>query len=142
TTNEDQSLMQQIVTEDLMKFGIIPEFIGRIPITAALEKLTEDDLVHILTEPKNALVKQYSKLMALDNVELEFTPEALHAIAHLAIERNTGARGLRSIIEEVMMDMMFDIPSREDVAKVVVTKEAVDGAANPQLFLADGQEAS
>ncbi|QAR35683.1 ATP-dependent Clp protease ATP-binding subunit ClpX [Latilactobacillus curvatus] len=142
TTNEDQSLMQQIVTEDLMKFGIIPEFIGRIPITAALEKLTEDDLVHILTEPKNALVKQYSKLMALDNVELEFTPEALHAIAHLAIERNTGARGLRSIIEEVMMDMMFDIPSREDVAKVVVTKEAVEGTANPQLFLADGQEAS
>ena len=137
-----KSLMQQIVTEDLMQFGIIPEFIGRIPITAALEKLTEDDLVRILTEPKNALVKQYSKLMALDDVELEFTPEALHAIAHLAIERNTGARGLRSIIEEVMMDMMFDVPSREDVVKVLVTKEAVDGTAKPQLFLADGQEAS
>lgn len=140
--DENQSLMQQIVTEDLMQFGIIPEFIGRIPITAALEKLTEDDLVRILTEPKNALVKQYSKLMALDDVELEFTPEALHAIAHLAIERNTGARGLRSIIEEVMMDMMFDVPSREDVVKVLVTKEAVDGTAKPQLFLADGQEAS
>lgn len=140
--DKNQSLMQQIVTEDLMQFGIIPEFIGRIPITAALEKLTEDDLVRILTEPKNALVKQYSKLMALDDVELEFTPEALHAIAHLAIERNTGARGLRSIIEEVMMDMMFDVPSREDVVKVLVTKEAVDGTAKPQLFLADGQEAS
>ncbi|MCP8857686.1 ATP-dependent Clp protease ATP-binding subunit ClpX [Latilactobacillus fuchuensis] len=140
--DEKQSLMQQIGTEDLMKFGIIPEFIGRIPITAALEKLTEDDLVRILTEPKNALVKQYGKLMALDDVELDFTENALHAIAHLAIERDTGARGLRSIIEEVMMDMMFDIPSREDIAKVLVTKEAVEGTGQPQLFLADGQEAS
>lgn len=140
--DEKQSLMQQIVTEDLMKFGIIPEFIGRIPITAALEKLTEDDLVRILTEPKNALVKQYSKLMALDDVELAFTDDALHAIAHLAIERDTGARGLRSIIEEVMMDMMFDIPSRDEIAKVLVTKEAVEGTEQPQLFLADGQAAS
>ncbi|KRM72565.1 ATP-dependent Clp protease ATP-binding subunit ClpX [Lacticaseibacillus brantae] len=139
---EDKSLMQQIIPEDLMKFGIIPEFIGRIPIMAALEKLTEDDLVRILTEPKNALVKQYQKLLALDDTELEFTPAALHAIAHLAIERDTGARGLRSILESVMQDTMFELPSREDVVKAVVTKAAVDGTAKPRLVLEDGEQAS
>ncbi len=112
TDNDDnfdpnKSLMQQVIPEDLMKFGIIPEFIGRIPIMAALEKLTEDDLVRILTEPKNALVKQYQKLFALDHTELTFTEPALHAIAHQAIVRNTGARGLRSILEAVMQDMML-----------------------------------
>jgi len=139
---EDKSLMQQIIPEDLMKFGIIPEFIGRIPIMAALEKLTEDDLVRILTEPKNALVKQYQKLLALDDTELEFTPAALHAIAHLAIERDTGARGLRSILESVMQDTMFELPSREDVVKAVVTKAAVEGTAKPRLVLEDGEQAS
>ncbi|MCD2255248.1 ATP-dependent Clp protease ATP-binding subunit ClpX [Lactobacillus sp. CC-MHH1034] len=140
--DENESLMQQIIPEDLMKFGIIPEFIGRIPIIAALEKLTEDDLVRILTEPKNALVKQYQKLLSLDDVQLEFTNDALHAIAHEAIERDTGARGLRSIIEEVMMDMMFDLPSRDDVAKAIVTKAAVEDHAEPELVLVDGKKAS
>ncbi|WP_416354180.1 ATP-dependent Clp protease ATP-binding subunit ClpX [Agrilactobacillus fermenti] len=140
--DENESLMQQIIPEDLMKFGIIPEFIGRIPIIAALEKLTENDLVRILTEPKNALVKQYQKLLSLDDVQLEFTNDALHAIAHEAIERNTGARGLRSIIEEVMMDMMFDLPSRDDVAKAIVTKAAVEDHAEPELVLVDGKKAS
>lgn len=140
--DESKSLMQQVIPEDLMKFGLIPEFIGRIPIMAALEKLTEDDLVRILTEPKNALVKQYTKLLGLDDVKLEFEPGALHAIAHEAIERNTGARGLRSIIEEVMMDIMFDLPSRDDVAKAIITEDTVDGTGKPKLVLADDQKAS
>ncbi|WP_125980318.1 ATP-dependent Clp protease ATP-binding subunit ClpX [Loigolactobacillus iwatensis] len=140
--DESKSLMQQVIPEDLMKFGLIPEFIGRIPIMAALEKLTENDLVKILTEPKNALVKQYTKLLSLDKVQLEFKPDALHAIAHEAIERNTGARGLRSIIEEVMMDIMFDLPSRDDVSKVIITKDTVNGSGKPQLVLADDQKAS
>ena len=139
---EGKSLMQQVVPEDLMKFGIIPEFIGRIPIIASLEKLTEDDLVRILTEPKNALVKQYQKLLSLDNTELEFTSGALHAIAHKAIERDTGARGLRSIIEAVMQDMMFTLPSEPDVTKAVVTKGAVEGTGKPELIKAKDQKAS
>lgn len=130
-----KSIMQQIIPEDLMKFGIIPEFIGRVPIIAALETLTENDLVRILQEPKNALVKQYKKLLALDHVELDFTPEALRAIAHEAIERNTGARGLRSILEEVMMDTMFEVPSEPDVNRVLVTAAAVHGDEKPELQL-------
>lgn len=133
--DEDKSIMAQIIPEDLLKFGLIPEFIGRLPVTASLEKLTREDLVRILTEPKNALVKQYKKLLSLDNVELEFTPGALDAIADQAIERDTGARGLRSIIEHVMMGIMYEIPTREDVEKVIITKEAVEGEAEPELAL-------
>ncbi|KRM99636.1 ATP-dependent protease ATP-binding subunit ClpX [Loigolactobacillus rennini DSM 20253] len=140
--DDSRSLMQQVIPEDLMKFGLIPEFIGRIPIMAALEKLTENDLVRILTEPKNALVKQYTKLLSLDDVELEFEPGALHAIAHEAIERDTGARGLRSIIEEVMMDIMFDLPSRDDVSKAIITADTVNGSGKPKLVLTDGRKAS
>lgn len=141
TVINDQSLMQQIIPEDLMKFGIIPEFIGRLPITAALEKLTQTDLVRILTEPKNALVKQYTKLLSLDNVSLEIQEDALYEIAQSAIARNTGARGLRSIIEEVMLEIMFEIPSRQDVQKVIITKESVTEQAAPTLVLTDGQVA-
>jgi ATP-dependent Clp protease ATP-binding subunit ClpX len=129
----DDSIMQQVVPEDLMSFGLIPEFIGRLPILTALEELDEDDLVRILTEPKNALVKQYQALLALDDVDLEFEPEALKAMAALAIERETGARGLRSIIEEVMRDIMFDLPGRQDVAEVVVTEASVTEHADPKL---------
>ncbi|MGX7149488.1 ATP-dependent Clp protease ATP-binding subunit ClpX [Enterococcus ureasiticus] len=131
--NEDESVMQQIIPEDLLKFGLIPEFIGRLPVTAALEKLTTDDLVRILTEPKNALVKQYQKLLSLDDTELEFEPEALRAIANKAIERNTGARGLRSIIEEIMMDVMFDVPSDNTIEKVIITEMAVEGTGKPAI---------
>ncbi|MBO0473365.1 ATP-dependent Clp protease ATP-binding subunit ClpX [Enterococcus sp. DIV0840] len=131
--NEDESVMQQIIPEDLLKFGLIPEFIGRLPVTAALEKLTTDDLVRILTEPKNALVKQYQKLLSLDDTELEFEPEALLAIANKAIERNTGARGLRSIIEEIMMDVMFDVPSDNTIEKVIITEMAVEGTGKPAI---------
>ena len=127
--DDDSSYMQEIVAEDIQKFGLIPEFIGRLPVLAALEQLTVDDLVRILTEPRNALVKQYQTLLSYDGVELEFDQDALEAIATKAIERKTGARGLRSIIEEVM----FEIPSQEDVTKVRITKEAVDGTAAPVL---------
>lgn len=125
--DESKSVMQQIIPEDLLKFGLIPEFIGRLPILTALEKLTEDDLVRILTEPKNALVKQYTKLVELDGVKLKFEAPALKEVARLAIERNTGARGLRSIIENTMRDIMFDIPGREDIEEVIITKATVDG---------------
>jgi ATP-dependent Clp protease ATP-binding subunit ClpX len=135
------SLMQHVIPEDLLEFGLIPEFIGRLPILTALEKLDENDLVRILTEPKNALVKQYEKLLALDNVDLQFQPAALREMAKLAIARNTGARGLRSIIEDVMRDIMFDLPSRTDVAKVVITPETVTEHAEPELVLKD-QKAS
>ena len=131
--DDESSYMKEIVAEDIQKFGLIPEFIGRLPVLAALEQLTVDDLVRILTEPRNALVKQYQTLLSYDGVELEFDQDALEAIASKAIERKTGARGLRSIIEEVMMDVMFEIPSLEDVTKVRITKEAVDGKAAPVL---------
>lgn len=130
----DKSLMQQIIPEDLLKFGLIPEFIGRLPIMAALEKLTEDDLVQILTEPKNALVKQYQKLLDIDGVSLEFEEAALRKIANKAIERNTGARGLRSIIENVMLDIMYEIPSRDEITKVIITEEIIDGEGKPLLY--------
>lgn len=138
---EEKSLMQQIIPEDLMKFGIIPEFIGRIPIVTALEKLTEDDLVNILTKPKNALIKQYKELLELDGVNLIFTDGALKEIAKMSIERNTGARGLRSIVEETMLDTMFDIPGRDDVESVKVTKDAVRKVKEPELILKDGEVA-
>ncbi|EOD6224096.1 ATP-dependent Clp protease ATP-binding subunit ClpX [Enterococcus hirae] len=137
---DGESVMQEIIPEDLLKFGLIPEFIGRLPVMAALEKLTTEDLVRILTEPKNALVKQYQKLLALDNTELEFEPEALTAIAEKAIARNTGARGLRSIIEEIMMDIMFDIPSNENIEKVIITKEAAKLTGEPTVVYKDSEK--
>lgn len=134
--DEDASYMQEIISEDIQKFGLIPEFIGRLPVVAALEQLTTDDLVRILTEPRNALVKQYQTLLSYDGVELEFDEDALQATANKAIERKTGARGLRSIIEETMMDIMFEIPSRVEVTKVRITKDAVEGKDKPILEIA------
>lgn len=133
--DESKSIMQQIIPEDLLKFGLIPEFIGRLPILTALEKLSEDDLVRILTEPKNALVKQYSKLLEFDGVKLEFEEDALREVAHLAIERNTGARGLRSIIEATMRDIMFEVPSNKEIEKVIISKDTVLGKAEPTLVM-------
>ncbi|HIZ96839.1 MAG TPA: ATP-dependent Clp protease ATP-binding subunit ClpX [Candidatus Ligilactobacillus excrementavium] len=137
--DESKSLMQQIIPEDLLKFGLIPEFIGRLPILTALEKLDEDDLVRILTEPKNALVKQYQKLLKLDDVKLNFASGALKEIARLAIERNTGARGLRSIIESTMRDVMFDIPGEDDIEKVSITKNTVLGKEKPRVEKKDAK---
>ena len=123
----NDEIMKQLQPEDLLKFGLIPEFIGRLPVIVTLSKLDEDALVKILTEPKNALVRQYAKLLSMDNVELEFTDAALRTIAHKALERKSGARGLRAIIEHVMMDTMFDLPSRTDVANCGLTLVAVKG---------------
>jgi ATP-dependent Clp protease ATP-binding subunit ClpX len=135
--SEEESVVQHIIPEDLLKFGLIPEFIGRLPVISALEKLMVPDLVKILTEPKNALVKQYKKLLSFDNTDLEFTQEALEEIAKKAIERKTGARGLRSIIEETMLDVMFEVPSNEKIAKVLVTQEAIGGDEKPKLTYHD-----
>ena len=136
----EASLLSQLIPEDLLKFGLIPEFIGRLPVLASLEQLDVDALVQILTEPKNALAKQYQKMLELDNVELEFEEDALVEIAKLAIERKTGARGLRSIIESTMLDVMFELPSREDIKKCIITAETITEKAQPKLLLEDGQE--
>lgn len=138
--DEKVSLMQQITPEDLQKFGLIPEFIGRLPIMAALEKLTEDDLIDILSKPKNSLVKQYKKLMHIDDVELEFDEEGLREIARKAIERKTGARGLRAIIEATMLNIMYDVPSRPDIKKVTITKDAVTGEGDPLFYDTEGKQ--
>ncbi|MEG0384861.1 ATP-dependent protease ATP-binding subunit ClpX [Solibacillus cecembensis] len=135
---EEGTLMSQLIPEDLLKFGLIPEFIGRLPVLATLEQLDVDALVQILTEPKNALAKQYQKMLELDNVELEFEDDALVEIAKLAIERKTGARGLRSIIEVTMLDAMFELPSREDIKKCIITAETIRDKAEPKLILEDG----
>lgn len=128
-----------VLPEDLLKFGLIPEFVGRLPVVSTLEPLDEPALVRILTEPKNALVKQYQKMLEMDNVSLEFTPDALDAIAKEAIKRNTGARGLRAIIEGLMLDVMFEVPSRDDVSNCVVTKEVVMDKIAPELKTKDGK---
>ncbi len=123
--------------EDLIKFGLIPEFVGRLPIVVTLDQLSEDDLMRVLTEPRNALTRQYQYLLDLDGVELEFEPEALRKIAHLAIERKSGARGLRAIIEKLMLDTMFELPSRSDVQQCVITPASVEGEAPPCLVQSD-----
>ena len=125
--------LMQILPEDLLKYGLIPEFVGRLPVVVTLHSLDKNALVSILTEPKNALVKQYQKLLAMDGVELKFTPDALEAIADKAIERKTGARGLRAILEETMLDVMYEIPSREDVGLCTITKECVTENKPPLL---------
>lgn len=129
------ALLEKLETQDLLKFGLIPEFIGRVPVTVSLHELDEQALVQILSEPKNALVRQYQKLFDMDGVKLEFEPDALVAVAKLAIERGTGARGLRSIVETFMMEVMFEIPSREDIELVVVTEETIKDKKQPVLKL-------
>ncbi|WP_297987516.1 ATP-dependent protease ATP-binding subunit ClpX [Anoxybacillus sp.] len=135
---EEKDLLSKVLPEDLLKFGLIPEFVGRLPVITSLQPLDEDALVDILVKPKNALVKQYEKMLELDDVELEFEEEALREIAKRAIERKTGARGLRSIIEGIMLDVMFELPSREDVKKCVITAQTVRGEKAPLLILHDG----
>jgi len=130
-------LLKMIQPEDLLKYGLIPEFVGRLPVIVTLEELDEDALVDILVEPKNSLVKQYKELFKMDDVELEFEEEALRAIARKAIERKTGARGLRSILEENLLDIMYEIPSRDDIKKCLITKETIESGAEPTLVLSD-----
>lgn len=135
---DEDALLAQIRPEDLQSYGLIPEFIGRVPIVANLEQLDVEALKNILTQPKNALVKQYTKMLELDNVELEFTDEALAAISNKAIERKTGARGLRSIIEEALIDIMYDVPSSDGVVKVVITEQTITDETEPELYDNEG----
>ena len=123
----------EVLPEDLVNYGLIPEFIGRLPVISAVHQLTKEDLIEILTEPKNALVRQYSRFFSFDDVELVFAEESLGAIANKALERETGARGLRSILEAALLDVMFDLPSRDDVVKCVVTRETIEGDRPPTL---------
>ncbi|MDD7718822.1 MAG: ATP-dependent Clp protease ATP-binding subunit ClpX [Eubacteriaceae bacterium] len=140
SVKDEKNILKKIEPGDLLKFGLIPEFIGRLPVIVTLEELTEDALVTIMKEPKNALIKQYKKLFELDNVELEVDDEAVSAIAKMAIERKTGARGLRSIFENVMTDIMFEIPSRDDVEKCVITKETIEEHKEPELVFIDREK--
>lgn len=135
---DEEALLEQIRPEDLQSYGLIPEFIGRVPIVANLETLDVDALKNILTQPKNALVKQYTKMLELDNVELVFSEEALSAISEKAIARKTGARGLRSIIEEALIDIMYDVPSSEDVSKVIITEQTINDEVEPELYDSEG----
>ena len=128
--------------EDLLKFGLIPEFVGRLPVIATLTDLDEDALVTILSEPKNALVKQYQRLFEIEGAQLTFTEDALRAIARRAIERKTGARGLRSIMEDILLDTMFDLPGLENIEEVVVNEEAVASGAHPLLIYTDAKAQS
>ena len=137
---EPEKLYSKVLPEDLLKFGLIPEFIGRLPVIAAVDNLDQDALVSILTEPRNALTKQFERLFEIDGVELEFTRESCEAMAELALARGTGARGLRSIIEHVLQPVMYDIPGRDDVAKVVVTAETVQGTEGPTVLSHDEVE--
>ena len=133
-------VFKDLLPQDLLKFGLIPEFVGRLPIIATLQELDKDALIEIVTKPKNALVKQYKKLLELDGVELEFEQEALNAIVEKAIERNTGARGLRSIIEEIMRDIMFDIPTNPKIEKCTITKQTVENKEPPKLVINENKK--
>ena len=130
-------LLRQVMPQDLVKYGLIPEFIGRVPVTVSLQLLDKASLVRILTEPKNALTKQYEKLFELDDVKLEFTADALEAIAEQAVERRTGARGLRAIIEKVMMDIMYEIPSDDTIGICTITREVIEGTGQPEIVYRD-----
>ncbi len=136
-------VLRDVEPEDLLKFGLIPEFIGRLPVLATLDDLDEDALIAILTQPKNALVKQYQTLFDMENVKLTFTPQALRAVAEKAVERKTGARGLRAIIERLLLDTMFELPSMEDVAEIVVDEKVVAGETKPlRIYRKKNKEAS
>jgi len=135
---ERGNLLNHVMPEDLLKYGFIPEFIGRLPVIAVVDPLTKDDLVRILTEPKNAIVKQYQALLAAEGVELVVTPEALNAVAEEALRRKTGARALKSIIEEIMLDVMFELPSLEGIRQCVITEEVVRMRKKP-LLLSEGE---
>jgi ATP-dependent Clp protease ATP-binding subunit ClpX len=137
---ETSELLAQVMPEDLLGYGLIPEFIGRLPVVSAVHQLQREDLVQILTEPRNALVKQYQRFFGYDSIELVFTDDALWSIADKALERETGARGLRSIIETALLDVMFELPSRKDVSKCAITKETIEKGVKPTLVTSAGHE--
>jgi ATP-dependent Clp protease ATP-binding subunit ClpX len=131
------NLLRQITPDDLLNFGLIPEFVGRMPVSVTVDPLDLETLVQILTEPRNALVKQFQRLFAIDGVELEFTPDALTTAAGEAFKHKTGARGLRTIIEETLLDVMYEIPSRPEIKRCVITGDTIRGITGPHLFDAD-----
>ncbi len=135
----DQMLLH-VQPEDLLTFGLIPEFVGRLPVVSVLTQLTEEELVSILTEPKNAMIKQYAKLFALEDIHLEFTPDGLHVLAQKAIEKGTGARALRALLERLMLDLMYEIPSREDISGVVINRAVVEGKKQPLVRKKQGRD--
>ena len=137
--DRDDSILEKVTVDDLRKFGMIPEFLGRLPIIFALKGLTRDMLVEILKEPKNAILKQYQKLLAMDEVKLEFEEGALEAIADMAMEKHTGARALRAILEEYMLDIMYEIPKDDSIGEVIITKEYIQHTGGPKILLR-GQE--
>ena len=139
TYDKDENILSKVTVEDLREFGMIPEFLGRLPVVFTLQGLTEDMYVKILEEPKNAILKQYQKLLALDEVKLEFEDGALHAIAAKALERDTGARALRAILEEYMLDIMYEIPKDDSIGQVIITREYIEGTGGPRILLR-GQE--
>jgi ATP-dependent Clp protease ATP-binding subunit ClpX len=138
---ESAELLAEVMPEDLLNFGLIPEFIGRLPVVSAVHQLRKEDLVQILTEPKNALTRQYQRFFGYDSIELVFTEDALWEISEKALERETGARGLRSIIETALLDVMFELPSRKDVSKCVITKETISKGLKPTLVTSAGLHA-
>jgi ATP-dependent Clp protease ATP-binding subunit ClpX len=138
----NQASLRQCEPEDLISFGLIPEFIGRLPIVSVLEELSEDDLVNVLTEPKNALTKQYAKLFSMENVGLTFTKDALKALAQEAIRKGTGARALRALLERIMLDLMYELPSREDIAEVTLNRSVVEGKKPPLIRRKQDKEAA
>ncbi|MBR2191415.1 MAG: AAA family ATPase, partial [Eubacterium sp.] len=131
--DKDPNIIRNVTADDLRKFGMIPEFLGRLPIMFTLDELTEDMLVQILTDPKNAIIAQFQKLLELDEVKLQFTDEALHAIAKKAMERKTGARALRAILEELMLDIMYEIPKDDNIGTVTITEEYINGNGSPKI---------
>jgi ATP-dependent Clp protease ATP-binding subunit ClpX len=133
---------QSVEPEDLVKFGLIPELVGRLPVVASLEELGEDTLVRVLTEPTNSLVRQFQKLFEMEGAELEIRPQALHAIARKAIQRKTGARGLRSILEAALLDVMFELPSKSNIKRVVLDEAAIEGNGEPLLVYEDAESIS
>jgi len=137
----DEELLMHIQPEDLLKYGLIPELIGRIPVVAPLQDLDEEALKSILTDPKNAILKQYKKLFLMDGVELEFDPFAIDMIAKKAIERKTGARALRSIVENFMLDIMYEIPNKKNIQKCIITKDVVENGAEPLFLMSDKKSA-
>ena len=137
--DDDPNLLEKVTVDDLRNFGMIPEFIGRLPIIFTMNGLTEDMMVQILREPRNAILKQYQKLLALDEVKLEFEEDALHAIAAKAMEKHTGARALRAILEEYMLDIMYEIPKDDNIGEVVITRGYIEGNGEPKILLR-GQE--
>jgi len=137
----DDDLLKFVLPEDLLRYGLIPELIGRIPITAPLQSLSKDALKSILTDPKNAILKQYKKLFLMEGMELEFDPFAVDAIVGKAIDRKTGARALRSIVEEFMLDIMFDLPEKENIEKCIITRDVVDSNSEPIFLEADRKSA-